>query len=105
VRVDEGRSLEFGEPLPPLPTEPRSPVGEASGSAPPAEAPPTVSAQNAAAAGLSDADVERLAEKLATKLVEKLSDRIVRDVAWEVVPETAELVVREWLRDLESGVE
>jgi hypothetical protein len=29
----------------------------------------------------------------------------VREVAWEVVPETAELVVRERLRELESGVE
>ncbi|HEU5249814.1 MAG TPA: response regulator [Thermoanaerobaculia bacterium] len=54
---------------------------------------------------LSDAEIERLAEKLAAKLVEKLSDRIVREVAWEVVPETAELVVRERLRELESGVE
>jgi hypothetical protein len=105
IEFDEARSLEFGEPLPPLPAEPRAPAGEASGSAPPADSPPTVSAQNAAAPGLSDADVERLAEKLATKLVEKLSDRIVREVAWEVVPETAELVVRERLRDLESGVE
>jgi hypothetical protein len=105
IAVDEARSLGVGEPLPPLPAEPRSTAEEPSGSAPPAETPQTESAQEAGAPGWTDADVERLAEKLATKLVEKLSDRIVREVAWEVVPETAELVVRERLRDLESGVE
>ena len=54
---------------------------------------------------MSEADLDRLAEKVATRLVEKLANRVVREVAWEVVPETAELVVRERLRELESGVE
>jgi CheY-like chemotaxis protein len=54
---------------------------------------------------LSDAEIERIAEKVARKLVEKFSDRIVREVAWEVVPEAAELAVRERIRELESGVE
>jgi hypothetical protein len=38
-------------------------------------------------------------------VIEKLSERIVREIAWDVVPETAELVVRERIRELESGVE
>ncbi|HEY3171988.1 MAG TPA: response regulator [Thermoanaerobaculia bacterium] len=54
---------------------------------------------------LSDAEIERLAEKVARKLIEKISDRVVREVAWEVVPEAAELAVRERIRELESGVE
>ena len=54
---------------------------------------------------LSDAEIERIAEKVARKLVEKFSDRVVREVAWEVVPEAAELAVRERIRELESGVE
>jgi len=54
---------------------------------------------------LSDSEIERLAERLASKVVERLSDRVVREVAWEVVPEMAELVVRERIRELESGAE
>jgi CheY-like chemotaxis protein len=54
---------------------------------------------------LSEAEIERIAERVARRVIEKLSDRIVREVAWEVVPETAELAVRERIRELESGVE
>ncbi len=49
-------------------------------------------------AGLPDADVERIAKRV----VELLSDKAVRDVAWEVVPDLAELVIRDRLRELES---
>ncbi len=31
-----------------------------------------------------------------------LSDRTVREVAWEVVPDLAEVVIRDRLRELES---
>lgn len=54
---------------------------------------------------LTDSEIERLAERLATKVLERLSDRVLREVAWEVVPEMAELVVRERIRELESGAE
>jgi hypothetical protein len=71
-------------------------------------APPSVSV-SAPGAGprteLSDADIEALAERVARRVIEKLSERIVREIAWDVVPETAELVVRERIRELESGVE
>ena len=50
-------------------------------------------------AGLSDADVDRIARRL----VELLSDRIVRDVAWEVVPEYAERLVRERIAEVERA--
>jgi CheY-like chemotaxis protein len=100
------------EPLPPLPlgTPARHETPEAAVVAPLSHiASSSRDAGTAAGLELTDADIDRLAEKLAEKLaakiVEKLSDRIVREVAWEVVPETAELVVRERLRELESGVE
>jgi hypothetical protein len=67
--------------------------------------PRSPSAVPAAPHELSDAEIERIAEKVARKLVEKFSDRVVREVAWEVVPEAAELAVRERIRELESGVE
>lgn len=53
----------------------------------------------APAAGLSDADVDRIARRL----VELLSDRIVRDIAWEVVPEYAERLVRERIAEVERA--
>ena len=50
---------------------------------------------------LGDEDVERIARRV----VEILSDKAVRDVAWEVVPDLAELVIRDRLRELESQVD
>ena len=47
---------------------------------------------------LSDADVERIAKRV----VELMSDKAVRDIAWEVVPDLAELLIRDRLRELES---
>lgn len=50
---------------------------------------------------LSDEDVDRIARRV----VELLGDRPVRDVAWEVVPDLAEVVIRDRLRELETQVE
>ena len=50
---------------------------------------------------LSDADIERLA----AKVVEKLSDKIVREIAWEVIPDMAEIVIKQRIKELESGIE
>ncbi|MGH9440874.1 MAG: response regulator [Thermoanaerobaculia bacterium] len=49
-------------------------------------------------APLSDEDVDRVARKV----VEMISDRTVREIAWEVVPDMAEIVVRRRLRELEA---
>ena len=50
---------------------------------------------------LSDGDVDRIARRV----VELLGDRAVRDVAWEVIPDLAEVIIRDRLRELESQVE
>jgi CheY-like chemotaxis protein len=50
---------------------------------------------------LSDSDVDRIARRV----VELLGDRAVRDVAWEVIPDLAEVVIRDRLRELESQAE
>lgn len=69
----------------------------------PAEAPP-VSEPPAATNGggrLSDEDVDRIARRV----VELLGDKAVRDVAWEVIPDMAEVIIRDRLRELEAQVE
>ncbi len=38
-------------------------------------------------------------------MVELLGDKAVRDVAWEVIPDMAEVVIRDRLRELESQAE
>ncbi len=50
---------------------------------------------------ISDEDVERIARRVA----EILGDSAVRDVAWEVIPDLAEVVIKDRLRELESQVE
>lgn len=86
----------------------RSPV-EPAPAAPPASADATQPAAPARTPEpgreLSEADLEAVAERVARRVIEKLSERIVREIAWDVVPETAELAVRERIRELESGVE
>ena len=51
--------------------------------------------------GLTDDEIDRLA----SRVVERLSERIVREIAWEVIPDVAEIVIKQRIRELESGVE
>lgn len=66
--------------------------------APPAAAPPVYAAP---AGGLTDGDVERIARRVA----ELIGERVTREVAWEVVPDLAEVVIRERLRELEGQID
>jgi CheY-like chemotaxis protein len=50
---------------------------------------------------LSEADVDRIARRV----VELLGDQLVREIAWEVVPDMAELVIKDRLRELERQLE
>lgn len=50
---------------------------------------------------LSDEDVDRIARRV----VELMGDGAIRDVAWEVIPDMAEMVIRDRLRELESQAE
>jgi len=71
----------------------------------PAAAPEAVPAAPVAAAasleGLSEEDVDRIARRV----VELLGDKPVRDVAWEVVPDLAEVLLKARIRELEASVE
>jgi CheY-like chemotaxis protein len=50
---------------------------------------------------LEDEDVDRIARRV----VELLGDKAVRDIAWEVIPDLAEVIIRARLRELESQVD
>ena len=38
-------------------------------------------------------------------MVEKLSEKVLREIAWEVVPDMAEIVIKRRIKELESGIE
>lgn len=64
---------------------------------PPALAPETPSIP-IRSSDLSDEQVDRIARRV----VELMSDQVVRNIAWEVIPDLAEMVVKERIRQLES---
>ncbi|MGH9750506.1 MAG: response regulator [Candidatus Polarisedimenticolia bacterium] len=86
--------------------EPAADTGEW---APPPEAPPmeTWSAAPAPSAGPGNGHPAALTPEamdlIAEKVVQKLSDRVVREIAWEILPEVAEAVVRRRIKELEDG--
>ena len=103
VQDEDGGSAAWAAPAAPAPAAPsfgaapeasREAADEVTASGVPAPAP----AAATAAAGLSDADVDRIARRV----VELLGDGVLREVAWEVVPDLAEVVIKDRLAELES---
>lgn len=62
---------------------------------------PLAAVAPAAARELSDAEVERIAQRVATIL----GERVVREVSWEVIPDLAEVIIKDRIRELEAQVE
>jgi CheY-like chemotaxis protein len=101
------------EALPDLPDWAATPPSPTAISAPATPSTPSTPSNTARSAGLavgsvalhsdrlSDEDIDRIARRL----VEILGDKVVRDIAWEVVPDLAEVVIKDRLRELESQVE
>lgn len=48
---------------------------------------------------------EELVERIARRVVELMSERVVREVAWDVIPDLAEVVIRDRIRELEADIE
>ena len=65
------------------------------------QAPSAPASTGSAGAPLSDADVDRIARRM----IELLGDKPIRDVAWEVVPDLAEVLLKSRIRELEASVE
>jgi CheY-like chemotaxis protein len=89
----------------PFAAPPSSPLPSQGPSEPQFTAPPPGPAPVAPSANghgpLSDEDVERIARRV----VSLLGDKAVREIAWEVVPDLAEVIIRDRLRELEGQVE
>jgi CheY-like chemotaxis protein len=89
---EEEAAAAFATPSPPTSTP--SPLASSPQSAP-------VNGDNGDKGSLSDQEVERIARRVA----ELIGDKVVRDVAWEVVPDLAEVLLKARIRELESSVE
>jgi len=107
--VEESYAESYAEPLPEPEPEPLwEPAAEAEApteeeaeplaAAAPDLAPESPSLPIAAARELTDEQVDRIARRV----IELMSDHVVRNIAWEVIPDLAEMVVKERIRQLES---
>jgi hypothetical protein len=69
-----------------------------------AETPAAISAAPAAAAAehVSGELTEEQIDRIARRVVQLMSEQVVRNIAWEVIPDLAEIVVKERIRQLES---
>lgn len=107
-------ATEVAEPVPaqPAPSEAAAPEPAAPEPAPPesrSSAPvpepsvpaPSPASAASAATGLSDQDVERIARRVA----ELVGEEAVKEVAWEIVPDLAEVVIKDRIHQLESQAE
>ena len=62
-----------------------------------------VSVGSAVPAGGNGVDLtEEQVDRIARRVVQMISDQVVRNIAWEVIPDLAEMVVKERIRQLES---
>ena len=57
----------------------------------------------AKATALGEDEIEQIIEKVVTKVVEKLAGSILERVAWEVVPDLAENLIREEIRKIKDA--
>jgi CheY-like chemotaxis protein len=75
------------------------PAAAAAVAAPSAEpAQPAASAASAAPAELTEEQIDRIARRV----VELMSEQVVKNIAWEVIPDLAEVVVKARIRELEA---
>lgn len=90
------------------PTLPERPVTSPSLSAPAAStgsSSPTSTAPKSAESLPSKTEgdlTEAQIDKIARRVIELMSDQVVKNIAWEVIPDLAEIVVRERIKELEQ---
>jgi CheY-like chemotaxis protein len=62
----------------------------------------SASASSSPASGSGSDLTEAQVDRIARRVVQLISDQVVRNIAWEVIPDLAEMVVKERIRQLES---
>jgi hypothetical protein len=65
---------------------------------------PLRSAQDGAFPVSSPALTAEQVNQVTSQVLERLSDRVVREIAWEVIPEIAETLIRQRIRELEEKI-
>jgi CheY-like chemotaxis protein len=78
--------------------EPAMPEPEAPAWETPASAPAAASTGSGNGVDLTEDQIDRIARRV----IQLMSDQVVRNIAWEVIPDMAEMVVKERIRQLES---
>ncbi|HSP13697.1 MAG TPA: response regulator [Thermoanaerobaculia bacterium] len=90
------------EEEPSMPTPEEQPAWAATPEPPIAmPAPPSASSEPSAAGNGVDLSEEQI-DRIARRVVQLMSDQVVRSIAWEVIPDLAEMVVKERIRQLEG---
>ncbi|HVG25650.1 MAG TPA: response regulator [Thermoanaerobaculia bacterium] len=93
-------------PTVPAPEEPAwSPIPAAEAQAEPSEPvvpPPALAPESPAIPIRSNELTDEQVDRIARRVIELMSDYVVRNIAWEVIPDLAEMVVKERIRQLES---
>ena len=51
--------------------------------------------------GLSEQDVEKIARRVA----ELIGDQVIREISWDVIPDLAEIVIKDRIKELESQID
>jgi len=65
-------------------------------------APATAAASEAAAEAPTGDLTDEQVDRIARRVVQLMSDQVVKNIAWEVIPDLAEIVVKERIRELEA---
>lgn len=88
-------------PVSPPVTPPPLPVVDA---VPPETAIPAVTGAATSGATLSDAQMDLIVERVAEVVITRLSGTLLEKIAWEVVPDLAETMIKEELRKIREAV-
>jgi hypothetical protein len=106
IEAKESRPLDF-EPVPertPPATAPVEPPTERSAADPPTPpGGPAGAAELSASPGQPGLSPEEL-ERVISLVVGQMSDRVIREIAWEVIPELAESLIKKRIHELEEKV-
>lgn len=86
----------------PVPEPEQEPEPEPAWSAPAVEPAAPAIAAAAASIGVGELTKEQI-DAIARRVIEMMSEDVVRKIAWEVVPEVADMIVRERIKELESA--